>query len=243
MFLSASILAATFSMGCAPADQVHQLEERLAALESKVATLEKSGTASGARTADPASEEAGKKLYGELNQLVAKGDLDGAKAKLAELKSRYAQTAAYRAARKIGAELEVVGKTAPSDFSKGVEKWLVNESSVDMGNGTTLLVFWEVWCPHCRREVPKLKETYTTYQSRGLNLVGLTKISRSATEDSVNEFINENEVNYPMAKEDGSLSQHFNVSGIPAAAAVKDGKIIWRGHPGRLNDEIINGWL
>ena len=38
------------------------------------------------------------------------------------------------------------------------------------------------------------------------------------------------------------MSQHFNVSGIPAAAVVKDGKIVWRGHPARLTDEMIQGW-
>ena len=48
---------------------------------------------------------------------------------------------------------------------------------------------------------------------------------------------------YPTAKENGDLSKHFNVSGIPAAAVVKGGKVVWRGHPGRLNDSMIDGWL
>ena len=32
----------------------------------------------------------------------------------------------------------------------------------------------------------------------------------------------------------------FNVTGIPAAALVKEGKVIWRGHPGRLDDATID---
>ena len=57
--------------------------------------------------------------------------------------------------------------------------------------------------------------------------------SPASGSEKVNEFLQEQTVNYPTAKEDGTLSKHFNVSGIPAAAAVKDGKVIWRGHPGR----------
>jgi hypothetical protein len=44
-----------------------------------------------------------------------------------------------------------------------------------------------------------------------------------------------------MAKEkDASMSTGFNVTGIPAAALVKEGKVIWRGHPGRLDDATID---
>ena len=74
-------------------------------------------------------------------------------------------------------------------------------------------------------------------------MVGLTKVTRYATDEKIVEFIDEKKLTYPMAKEDGEMYKAFNVSGIPAAAAVKGGKIIWRGHPGRLTDEMIAGWM
>ena len=47
-----------------------------------------------------------------------------------------------------------------------------------------------------------------------------------------------------MAKEDGQkMSDRFGVKGIPAAAVVKNGKVVWRGHPARIKDEMIDGWL
>ena len=142
---------------------------------------------------------------------------------------------------KIEKELEVIGKAAPNTLN--VEKWYTSESKIDFSASTpTLLVFWEIWCPHCRREVPKLQATWDKYKGK-LQMVGLTKLSRSSTEEKVLEFIKDNNVSYPTAKEDGELSKHFNVSGIPAAAVVKDGKVIWRGHPGRLTDSMIEGWL
>ena len=76
-------------------------------------------------------------------------------------------------------------------------------------------------------------------------MVGLTKITKSATEEKVTSFIDEQKVTYPMAKEggNGAASKAFNVSGIPAAAVVKDGKIVWRGHPGRLSNELLDTFL
>ena len=225
--------------GCATADQVKTLEEKVATLEEKVDTLAKSGGKAAPR--DEKAEKAAASLYEEIGKAVRSGDTDGAKTKLAEMKKKYSNTTAYRRARKIERELEVIGKDAPASLS--VEKWFTSESKIDFTSDTpTLLVFWEIWCPHCRREVPELQKTWDKYQGK-IQMVGLTKISRSATEEKVTEFIKDNNVSYPTAKENGDISKHFNVSGIPAAAVVKGGKIVWRGHPGRLNDSMIDGWI
>ena len=74
-------------------------------------------------------------------------------------------------------------------------------------------------------------------------MVGLTKMSRNKSKEEVMSFLQDKKVSYPIAKENGKLSSHFNVSGIPAAAVVKDGKIVWRGHPARLDDAKLEGWL
>jgi len=231
--------ALAFLAGCATSDQVKALEEKVASLEEKIEEVEKKGAKAG--PADDKAEKAAAALYETIGKAVRDGKIDDAKKTLNELKKKYSNTTAYRRARKIERELEVIGKDAPAEFA--VEKWYTTESKIDLASDTpTLLVFWEIWCPHCRREVPKMQETWTKYQGK-MQMVGLTKITRSATEEKVTEFLAENKVTYPTAKENGDLSKHFNVSGIPAAAVVKGGKIIWRGHPGRLNDEMINGWL
>ena len=74
-------------------------------------------------------------------------------------------------------------------------------------------------------------------------MIGVTRINRSATEQSVQDIISQNNVKYPMAKEDGSLAQYFAVSGIPAAAVVKGGKVVWRGHPARITPAMLDNWL
>ena len=180
-----------------------------------------------------------KQLEERLASLEKKVE-EQAKAKMAELNEKHGSTQVAAKAKKTAAELEVVGK-AVTELK--IEKWYQGETKLDMNSNTpTLLVFWESWCPHCRREVPKMEETYTKYKGK-MNLVGLTKVTRSSTDEKVVEFIKENKVSYPMAKEAGDVSETFAVSGIPAAAVVKNGKIVWRGHPARLTEEMINGWL
>ena len=76
-----------------------------------------------------------------------------------------------------------------------------------------------------------------------MSFVGLTKQSKNTSDEDVQSFIDENSLTYPIGKEDGSISNAYAVSGIPAAAVVKDGKVVWRGHPGSLSDDMLDGWL
>ena len=69
------------------------------------------------------------------------------------------------------------------------------------------------------------------------------KEKKSATEEKVRAFVNEHSLTYPIGKEDGGIARLFNVSGIPAAAVVKDGEFVWRGHPNGLSEACWNKWL
>lgn len=235
----------TFSASCSdPA-----LEARLAQLEEKVEQMaaRPAAPAAAARppqaqpggAPDPGEQEAAELLRG-ASELYEGGDYQGAKGKLAELREKYGATRAARAGARLEADLEVIGGDAPTLTT---EKWFQGDTSFDEGDAT-LVVFWEVWCPHCKREVPKLEATYAKYKDQGLNMIGLTKMSRDITEDQVTEFISSNNITYPIGKEEGqSMSDAFNVRGVPAAAVVKNGKIVWKGHPARLTDNLIEGWL
>jgi thiol-disulfide isomerase/thioredoxin len=191
---------------------------------------------------DSTKEAEAQAAFSKVNQLVAAGRLDQAKTDMADFMRKYAGTTTARRAARLDQELAVIGKPQPGDW--GIEKWYQGESEVDLASDkATLLVFWEIWCPHCRREVPELQKLYETLKGEGLQLVGLTKLTRSSTEEGVRDFIAEQKIGYPMAKENGTASRYFNVSGIPAAAVVKNGKVIWRGHPARLSEEMLKGWL
>lgn len=225
--------------GCATAEEVQALDQKVTELEKKVAALEARPAGSGAAAVDPKQEQAAQALYKEIDGLIREGDMTGAQTKMKELSTKYAATTTFKRARKTATELEVVGKAVPDDWTGMIETWYQGEGEIDLKSGATLMVFWEVWCPHCKREVPKLMETHANWSSKGMKVVGFTRITKSATEEKVKEFMAEQKVSYPVAKEKGELARTFNVGGIPAAAIVKDGKVVWRGHPARLNDEMI----
>ncbi|MCB9679214.1 MAG: TlpA family protein disulfide reductase [Alphaproteobacteria bacterium] len=244
-------LGALLVAGCgtdpATAQKVADLEAKIDALEKQVAAGGgmRAGApgAPGAPAAPPANseeEQAAAAILKEANGHFEAMEYDKAKVQIAELEEKYPATRAARAAKRIKDELDVIGKDAGS---LEVEKWFQGNASLADGEAT-LLVFWEVWCPHCKREVPKIEATYQKYKGQGFQIVGLTKMTRNITEDQVNEFLKENNVSYPIAKEAGmNMSNLYGVKGIPAAAVVKDGKIVWRGHPARVTDEMIEGWI
>jgi len=50
-------------------------------------------------------------------------------------------------------------------------------------------------------------------------------------------------VTYPIAKVPSSTARAYTVQGIPQAAVVKDGEVLWLGHPAMVDDDMISGWL
>lgn len=241
------------SVSAAPAQEADlaALEKRIEALENRLRSLEQSfaqkmtalekQARENAQPANPLEGEA-QQAYAQISRLAAEGNMDEAKKQMADFMTKYGSTSTAKRARRLNDELIVIGKPAPAEW--GVEKWFQGESQVDLtSDKTTLLVFWEVWCPHCQREVPKMQALYGSMKDQGLQVVGITRITKSATEEKVLGFIEEHEIAYPMAKENGAIAEFFNVSGIPAAAVMKGGKVVWRGHPARLNEEMIKGWL
>jgi hypothetical protein len=86
-----------------------------------------------------------------------------------------------------------------------------------------------------------MQETYAKFKDSGLQVLGLTKITKTSTPERVREYIRTQGVSYPIAKEDGSASDYFDVTGIPSAALIKDGRLLWFGHPSRISDELISG--
>ncbi len=239
MILCSFVAAALFAAGCAPAKvegEVAALQERVNKLEQQIQSLQRGGGS------NAQLENEARAAITSLTDLVARGQIDEAKAQVNGHANKFAATKLAKQFQSLQAELAVIGKNSPTNW--GIQKWFQGQDTIKLdGRGTTVVVFWETWCPHCQKEVPKLQELYDEYKVQGLQLIGVTKVNRGATEETVAGFIAENNVRYPMAKEDGSLTSFFSVSGIPAAAVVKDGKVVWRGHPTRITGAMVKNWL
>ena len=234
------ILAFVTLAGCTMKSEHDQLAQRVEQLEAQVKQLEAKGPMVANTKANAASaedEQAAMALYKEVDDLMKEANFSAAKNKITQLLEQYPKSRAASRAIRTKRELDVVGKKVATPK---VEQWYIGSTAdMNLETGATLVVFWEEWCPHCKREVPELQAMHKKYQGK-MDVVGLTKITKSSTEEKVRDFIEEKGVTYPMAKEGGDVSKEFAVSGIPAAAIVKDGEIVWRGHPGRLDEELIN---
>lgn len=75
--------------------------------------------------------------------------------------------------------------------------------------------------------MPWLQDVYGRYGGDDLSIVGLTRVTRSATDDKVRRFLRENRITYPIVKEDGSTGTYFNLPGTPFMTVVRDGKLLW----------------
>lgn len=221
------------------------LDARVKALEEKVTKMEAAPAAAaapgapGAKAAPTPEDQAAIELYRKANEQFRAGDNAAAKQTIADLLAKYGSTRVAEPAKRLQDQLSVVGK----DISElKVQDWIQGNTTLASGKAT-LVVFWEVWCPHCKEEVPKLEATYQQYKGQGLNLVGLTKMTKGKTLEDVKAFIAEKGVKYPIGHEDGSMSEFFGVSGVPAAAVVKGGKVVWRGHPAQITEDMLKGWL
>lgn len=199
----------------------------------------KSGLSGTSSARNPEDEAAAAAMAADLKDALAAGELAEARGIATELRSRFPDTSAGKSAAKTLTELEVVGKRAPALL---VDRWFQGEASFTT-SGATLVVFWETWCPHCNKEAEHIEELANTWVE-GLTVVGLTKITKSSSDEKVRAFIAEHGWTFAVGKEDdGSMSKAFAVTGIPAAAIVKDGVVVWRGHPARLTDELVGKLL
>src|SRR4029078_10573127 len=66
-------------------------------------------------------------------------------------------------------------------------------------SGKVLLVnLWATWCGPCRMETPELVKLHKEFQSRGVEMIGLSTEDPETSAESVSDFIREYEVDYQI---------------------------------------------
>ncbi len=221
-----AILTVVFAVACAKPS----VSQRLAALEMRVAELE----AAPAPAAQGPSVAEGELLFVQAQAAYDAGEYGLAKGMVAELQQRFAGTGLASRANGLADRLRPIGITAPEVPLDAI--WLQG-GPVGLRTGTTLVVFWELWCPHCKREVPAISERVAGHD---VDVLLVTRLTRSSTAAASTDFLRDNGVPWPTFIDEKSFTDAFSVSGIPAAALVKDGVVVWRDHPASLDDQILD---
>ncbi len=152
--------------------------------------------------------------------------------------------AKFKTASKNVQALDTIGKPAPELV---VDHWIGTPTSLaDHRGDVVLLLFWNEWCDHCHKHVPRLQDWQDRYGKDGLVALGVTKHTREQTDEKVQAFLDEQGASYPIAVEPSpyQTTTDHGVYGVPTLAVVgREGRVVWRNHPLRLTDERIEELL
>jgi peroxiredoxin len=99
-------------------------------------------------------------------------------------------------------------------------------------SGKVMLVnLWATWCGPCRMETPELVKLHQEFQSRGVEMIGLSTEDPDASAESVAEFVKEYDVKYHIgwATREVAIALMQGRTNIPQSFIIaRDGRIVKR---------------
>jgi len=89
-----------------------------------------------------------------------------------------------------------------------------------------LLDFWATWCGPCRRSTPIIVSIYNKYHKKSFVALGIN-LDRESDMDKVTQYVNENNMDYPILINAFSVAEMYKVRGIPGFVLIdKQGRIV-----------------
>jgi len=99
-------------------------------------------------------------------------------------------------------------------------------------SGKVLLVnLWATWCGPCRIEIPELVKIHKEFQSRGVEMIGLSTENPDASEQTVRQFVRAFNIDYRVgwATPDVAVTLMQGTDSIPQSFIItRDGRIVKR---------------
>jgi thiol-disulfide isomerase/thioredoxin len=227
MLLSA---CATRTQNAALFSEIQDLRVRVANLEEALG-MEPEG--------DPAREAEAMIIAMRAREALDNFQMELGRELVEQLAREYPDTSIGRSAQEYAEHLSVIGMDAGT---LDVTSWLTGEASYQ-DDRLTFVVFMEAWCPHCQREAPLLQERHQALASSGIDVVGITSLSRGTSEAEMRDFIDTAGITFPFGVEAGDLSERYRVQGVPSAVVIRGGKVIWTGHPSTMTAEVLTSLL
>ena len=118
----------------------------------------------------------------------------------------------------------------------------------DYSGKVVMLNFWGTWCPPCRKEIPDLVNLQKKYNKDGLEIVGITLNSGSASE--IQKFADGEDMNYTILTDFGNDETHAvtnlygqtlgqPISSIPTTLIIDREGYIVKGYLGPRSEEVF----
>ena len=100
---------------------------------------------------------------------------------------------------------------------------------------------WATWCGPCMRAIPHVEGLYQKLKGERIHFIGVNVRDRYDAE-GLKAILAKQRVppTYPMAIDRaGKINTAVPFQGIPFCFVVREGKVVWRGHPMHLNEELL----
>jgi peroxiredoxin len=104
-----------------------------------------------------------------------------------------------------------------------------------------LINFWATWCSPCRAELPDLVQLDKEIRAKDAFVLGISVDRDADAVTMVHKFAKENKLNYPIAVDNGQLSEAFGgIRGIPTSFFVDRQGVIKRKMIGAQSKETFS---
>ena len=132
----------------------------------------------------------------------------------------------------------------PDALAKG--EWIQGAAPASWEPGKVyMLECWATWCGPCLAVIPHVNELHKKYSEKGLRVIGVNVWEDD--KDKVAAFVEGKGegMSYPVvftgrgSDFEKDWLKAAGVTGIPHAFLVRDGKLLLKSHPARINDEVI----
>lgn len=133
-----------------------------------------------------------------------------------------------------------IGIPIPVDM---ISKTVIQGEVVTTWEKDKLYIFecWATWCGPCRSAMKHVEGLWQTVKADGHVVIGLNVMDRLSIED-IKTFLEKQptKVTYTnLLVRDEALTKLLNIQGIPFTFVVRNGIVVWQGHPMRLDVAIL----
>lgn len=115
--------------------------------------------------------------------------------------------------------------------------WVSGERPATWAKGElTVVECWASWCGPCMRAIPHMEALWQTLKGERVRVIGVNVGERRTPED-IRALLAKQPTppTYAIAADHADcLRKRLGFKGIPFAFVVREGEIVWRGHPARL---------
>ena len=174
--------------------------------------------------------------YGTVAVNYMRADAPGALAAIDVFERDYPTSPYLEILQDWRTSLAFFGKPAPA---LQITRW-VDQPATLADHPVTLVIFFEPWCPHCQQEVPGFQPLQEMYEARGLGVMAVTALTRGSTDEMLQQFVELGGLKFPVGVEDGSMSEAWGVTGVPHAAFVREGTVVWTGNASLITLDLVD---